>query len=159
MRKALQKYIFQYLCSKICAPRKSKPKFTKFGEQVSIGQTPNAVKFRCARTRIVRDICCPKFVLPKSGLKFTKMTCYAQMPLIVPNFIALVQTMYEKSVTKIFYTFSILDLRGGLSAPQFTNLGPVVQQGPRYGCAKFRLVLKTRLRDIRCQISSILLIV
>jgi len=31
------------------------------------------------------------------------MTSYAQMPLIMPNFIALGQTMYEKSVT-IFYT-------------------------------------------------------
>jgi len=53
---------------------------------------------------------------PKSGSKFTKMTYYAQMPLIVPNFIALDQTMYEKSFTKIFYTFSILDLRGTLCA-------------------------------------------
>jgi len=33
------------------------------------------------------------------------------MPLIVPNFIALGQTMHEKSVTKLFYTLSILMLQ------------------------------------------------
>ena len=36
------------------------------------------------------------------------MTCYVHMPLITPNFVALSQTMYKKSVTKILCTFSIL---------------------------------------------------
>jgi len=47
------------------------------------------------------------------------MTCYAQRPLITPNFIALGQTMYEKSVT-IFYTLQSFDAKGdplGHSSP------------------------------------------
>ena len=81
------------------------------------------------------------------------MICYAQMPLIVPNFILLSQTMYEKSVTIFFYTLQYFGDPGGPPGLKFTDLGPDVQQGP--SIAKFRPVLKTRLRDICCQISSI----
>jgi len=41
------------------------------------------------------------------------MICYAQMPLTVPNFIALGQTMYEKSVTKFFYTLQYFGALAG----------------------------------------------
>ena len=64
------------------------------------------------------------------------MICYTQMPIIMPNFIALGQTMYEKSVT-IFYTLQYFGAPGGPPVPKFTNLGPDVQQGPIYQPAKF----------------------
>ena len=80
----------------------SRSKFTKFGEHVSIVKTPNNAKFCRAPTKSVRDICGRKFVLPK------KLTVddliYAPMPVIVRNFIALGQTVYEKSVTNFCYT-------------------------------------------------------
>ena len=41
------------------------PKFTKFREPMSIGQTPNRAKFCHPLTRSVRDICCQKFVFPE----------------------------------------------------------------------------------------------
>jgi len=47
------------------------------------------------------------------------MTYYAQMPLIVPHFIALGQTMYEKSV-KNFYTLQYFDV----------PVRPLVQSSP-----------------------------
>jgi len=53
------------------------PKFTKFREQVSIGQTPNAAKFRCATTRSVLDIRYRKFVLPQ---KWTKVHQNSRRP-------------------------------------------------------------------------------
>jgi len=72
----------------------------------------------------------------KSGPKFTKigddlLGCYAQMSLIVPNFIALSETIYDKSVT-IFTPFSILAPQAQETpfVPKFTNLGDDVQQGP-----------------------------
>jgi len=43
-------------------------------------------------------------------------------PLTVPNFIALGQTMYEKSVTN-FYTLQYFGAPGGTSCAKFTNLG------------------------------------
>jgi len=49
------------------------------------------------------------------------MTCNAQMPVIVQNFIAIGQTMYEKSVT-FFKTFSILAPQGA-PVPKCINLG------------------------------------
>jgi len=78
------------------------------------------------------------------------------MPLIMPNFIALGQTMYEKSVT-IFYTLQYFGAPGGLPEPKFTSRGLDEKQGPVYRSVKFPPVLTTRLRDICCQISSILL--
>ena len=54
-------------------------------------------------------ICAPAKV-DQTSPKY-QMTCYAQMPFIVANFIALGQTMYEKSVTKLFTPLSILMLQ------------------------------------------------
>ena len=48
------------------------PKFTKFAEWVSIGQTPNATKYRRAPTKSMRGIRCGKILLPgKVGQKLT----------------------------------------------------------------------------------------
>jgi len=54
-------------------------------------------------------------------------SCYGHMPVIVPNFIVLNQTMYEKRVTKFFFThlWILVDPFG----TKFTNLGINVQQG------------------------------
>ena len=114
--KSVTKKLHLSIFWKICAPRKNKPKFTKFGEQDCPLARPLTLSNFVALGQELCEIYCPKFVRPKSGPKFTKMIYYAQMPLIVPNFIALDQTMYEKSVTKISYTFSILALRGTLCA-------------------------------------------
>ena len=57
--------------------------------------------------------------------------CYAPMPLIVPNFLALGQTTYEKSVTIFFTPFSILALQGTPEL-KFIGLGNDVQQCPDY---------------------------
>ena len=65
--------------------------------------------------------------------------CQLARPMTMPNFIALGQMMYEKSVT-IFYTFSIL-------AP------PCRIARPFYQTDKFRPVLKTPLGNIWCQSS------
>jgi len=62
--------------------RDPRPKFTKFWEHVSIGQTPNHA-----------------------------------------NFIALGQTVYEKSVTNFFYTLRYFGALGGTLGSKFTNLG------------------------------------
>jgi len=69
------------------------------------------------------------------------------MPLIVPNLIALGQTMCDKSVT-IFSPFSILAPQGDAPGPKFTILGRYVQQDPLCQFAKFLFVLATRLRDL-----------
>lgn len=71
-------------------------------------------------------------------------TCYAPMPFIVPNLIAIGQTMYEKSVI-ILYTLQYFGALRGLPEPKLTNLSPDVQQGPLYQSAKFRPALKTCL--------------
>jgi len=44
------------------------------------------------------------------------------MPVIVPNFIVLARTVYEKSIT-IFLHSSLFGAPGGLLGPKFTNLG------------------------------------
>jgi len=41
------------------------PKFTKVGEEVSIGQITNMAKFHCVPTKSVLDIPCGKILLPK----------------------------------------------------------------------------------------------
>ena len=50
------------------------------------------------------------------------LNCYALMLVIVSNFIALGQTVYEKSVT-IFYTLHYFGAAGGPLGQTFTNLG------------------------------------
>ena len=47
------------------------------------------------------------------------------MPLIVPNFVALGQTMYEKSVTKVFPRKTPVSQEDPLGQ-KFTNVGPDV---------------------------------
>jgi len=102
---------------------------------------PYPMNLRRALTKSVRDIRCRKFVLsgkvdqrsPKS-LKI----CYAPMPAIVPNFIALGQTVYEKSVT--FLHPSLVWRRRGFLGPKFTSLGDAVLQGPLYQSEKFHPV-------------------
>jgi len=54
---------------------------------------------KCARYPLAK-ICAPEKVGQSSPESL--MTCYAPMPLIVSTFIAVGQTMYEKSVTKYF---------------------------------------------------------
>jgi len=55
----------------------------------------------------------------------------------MPNFVALDQTTYEKSVTNFFYTLQYFSVQWGLPEPKFTNLGCHVQQGLIYQSAQF----------------------
>jgi len=66
----------------------------------------------------------------------------------VPNFIALRQMTWEKTVTKMFYTLKYFGTTGEPSGPKFTNNGTDVQQDPDYQCAKFSHLLTTCLQDI-----------
>jgi len=118
------------------------------GNNVS-GHTPNPANFRRALTKSVLS----KLVLSEKWTKVQKKSlkmCYAPMP-VMPNFIALRETKYEKSTTKFVYTLQDFCAPGGLPGPQFTNLGTAVQQGPDYHCAKFCPLLTTCLRDICCR--------
>jgi len=84
------------------APYRGTPgsKFTKFEEQVSIGQTTNAVKLRRAETKMRKIYPFSKFFdspwvrvkLVQTSPKSLK-TCYGPMPVVLPNFIVLGQTM------------------------------------------------------------------
>jgi len=57
------------------------------------------------------------------------------MPLTVPNFIVLGQTIYaEKSVTIFFYTLQYFGAPEGPLSQSYTNLGTGVQQGPLSNC-------------------------
>ena len=49
--------------------------------------------------------------------------CCAPKPLIMPNFIGLGQTVYEKSVTIFFNTLHYFGAPGGIPGPKFTSLG------------------------------------
>jgi len=63
------------------------------------------------------------------------------MPLIAPNYIALAQTMYEKSVSLHFvYTLLYFCAPGEPPVPKFTYLGTDGQQGPDYQCATLRFL-------------------
>jgi len=99
--------------------RTPESKFTKFGEEMSIGQTPNCAKFCGDPTKSVRDICGPKFVLrekvDQNSSKLLK-TCYLLKPPIVPNFVEINENTLCKSITEFFTPFSIL-------APQGDPLG------------------------------------
>jgi len=63
-------------------------KFTKFGEEMSTGQTPNHAKFCGHMTRSVRDIRNQKFLLPEivdeSSPKFYGRRCCSPKPLTNP---------------------------------------------------------------------------
>jgi len=67
------------------------------------------------------------------------------MPLIIPNLIALGQTMYEKNVTIILHPSVFWR---GTPGPKFTNPGIDVQQVPLYQSAEFRPFLTTYLYEI-----------
>jgi len=86
--------------------RTPESKFTKFGKEMSISQTPIHAKFCGDPTRSVRDIRDRKFVLPEkmdqNSPKSLK-TCYPLKSPIMPNFIEIGDTTLEKNVT-IFYT-------------------------------------------------------
>jgi len=83
-----------------------------------------------------------------------EMTCYASVRLTVPNFIAVSQ-MYEKSITKLFYTPYFLGAPGGPPGAKFTSLHGDVHQGTLYEAAKFCPLPTIPLPDICCQSSSI----
>ena len=76
------------------------------------------------------------------------------MPFIVLNFIALGQTIYEKTVTNFFYTLQYFGAPGGPTGPKFTSLGRV-RQGSLYQPTKFNHLLTTSLWDMCCKSSSI----
>jgi len=57
---------------KMCEMSKSRPKFTKFGEQIVDWPDLNRAKFRHPVTKSFRDIHCRKFVLPKKWTKIKK---------------------------------------------------------------------------------------
>ena len=101
------------------------PKFTKFEKYVSIGQPPNAVALRCswkcARYPLSK-IYAPGNVKVDQSLRKSLKTCYALMPLIVPNIIALIQTMYAKSVTNKFYILQYFGASGDLLAKAESSL-------------------------------------
>jgi len=66
----------------------------------------------------------PDRSLPNSGNKRRLVR-----PPTLPNFIALRETMYEKSVTKNL-RHSVFWRPGAPPEPKFTNLGTDAQQGP-----------------------------
>jgi len=61
-----------------------------------------------------------------------------------------------RKALQIFYTLRYFGAPGGPPGPKFSNLGSDIQQRPLYQFAKFRLVLRTPVRDTySCQILSI----
>jgi len=134
--------------------RSPEPKFTKYGESLSIGigQTYNAAKFCYTPTRSVWDIHCRKYVLPENWTKVHQNRRRPAMNKCLPSSHSAndVWKIYFISVTEFFTP-------GASPGPTFTNLGRDVQHGPLYQSAKFCPILTTPLRDICCQISWILL--
>jgi len=75
--------------------RTPESKFTKFGKEMSIGQTPNHAKFCGDPTRSVRDIHDQISVIPKKldqNSPKSVQTCYPLKPPIMPNFTEIVET-------------------------------------------------------------------
>jgi len=94
-----------------CYRRTPRPEFNKFGEN----------KCRMPRPITVWDVHCQKLLnhggkekLVQSWPKSLK-TCYGPVPIIMPNFIMLGQTVCEKRVSKIFYSWIV-----GQSSPILT---------------------------------------
>jgi len=116
---------------------------------------PNLVAVR----QEVCDICAVENLSSrKSGPKFTNIAdnllgCCALIPLIVPNFIALGQKRCTRKAFQFFKTLKYFGAPGGSPRRKFTILGSDVQQCPFDQPAKFRPVVRTRLRDSCCQIS------
>jgi len=78
------------------------------------------------RSSPISEICAPRKV-DQSSPKSLKV-CHTPMPLTVPNFIVLSQTVYEKALQKILHPSPFWCPRG---SPRPT------QQGPLYQSAKF----------------------
>ena len=74
------------------------------------------------------------------------------MPLIMPNFIVLGQTMFEKSVAKYFESLQYFGAPGGPLSRSSPILALMYNNAP---FIKLHPVLTTPLRDICCQILSI----
>jgi len=100
---------------------------------MSIGQTPNAGKFRRTPTRSVRDIRCRKFLLlekwtvtkvHQNPLRPAMHQCHhcAKFHRAWPNYVR--EKRYQKC-----YTLQYFGSSGGPAGPKFTNLGTDVQQG------------------------------
>ena len=133
---------------KICVPGKI--------DLLRIVNTTNAAKCRraptknCHRYDRLWKIFGPGNVgqsSPNSGSK-----CRLARPITMLNFTALGHRMYEKSVTKYFYTLQYFAAPGGPPGSQFINLGA---EGSLYQLAKFRPPVTTCLRDISCRTSLI----
>ena len=71
-----------------------------------------------------------------------------------PNFIAVSQTVYEKSVTNFLHPLLFWRPRR-THWPKFTSPGGDVEQGPLYQATKVRPFPTTPVPDICCQSSSI----
>jgi len=72
--------------------RTPESKFTKFGEEMSIGQNHNHAKFFGNPTRGVRDIRDRKFVLPENVGQILSnffRGCYSTKPITNPNFVTI----------------------------------------------------------------------
>jgi len=80
-------------------------KFTKLGEEMSIGQTHNNAKFCGNPTRNVRDIPDQKFVLPEkvSQIHQNRLKPATPKAPIMPNFIEIGETTLEKSVSNFLH--------------------------------------------------------
>ena len=92
-------------------------KFTKFGEEMSISQTPNHAKFCGDPTRSVQDIRDRKFVLPKKWANMHQN--HLRSATLSPSFqisSKSVKPPWKKGLTKMFTPFNIL-------APQGDHLG------------------------------------
>ena len=78
------------------------------------------------KCRLVRPLTLPIFVALRQ--KLCRMSAventhtYTPMPLVVPNFIVLGHTVYEKSVTENFYTRHYFGASGGPLWPKFTAI-------------------------------------
>jgi len=124
-----------------------------------LARAPNAAKFRRASTSNVRDFRCRKFVLQEKWTKVHRNPirfATHQCPLSCQILLRSVKPCTRK-VLQFFYTLQYFGAPGGLPEPKFTSRGLDEKQGPVYRSVKFPPVLTTRLRDICCQISSILL--
>jgi len=91
------KNISDIRCARFLLPEK----FTKFGKQVSIGQTHNRSKFPCHTTRNVRTIRCRKFLLPQ---KWTKVHQNRKWPAThqCPSLCQISSRSAKRHTTKVF---------------------------------------------------------
>jgi len=101
--------------------------FTKFGEQISICQTPNRAKFCNNPTRSVQDIRYWTFVLPENvGQSSPKSltTCYHLRPPSCQISSRSVKPAWRKALQKIFYILQYFGSPEGPPGPRVTSLVP-----------------------------------